>query len=90
MSQQGKVEWMQGKVTQQKERKTRWLGGWEAGHASRDGKVEELRKACKAALDGFHFTREYVGEEMLPAIEGWSWYDAVTKLEAALKETPNE
>lgn len=45
-----------------------------------------LKAACRKALDGFHFTHEYVGEQILPAIEGWSWYDAVLALKAALAE----
>ena len=32
--------------------------------------VELLREAIR-------LTREYVGERMLPAVEGWSWFDAV-------------
>jgi len=28
------------------------------------------------SLKGICLTRDYVGEALLPAIEGWSWYDA--------------
>lgn len=34
--------------------------------------VAELAQALR-------LTREYVGEELLPAVEGWSWYDALRR-----------
>lgn len=37
-----------------------------------------------AGLIAFQHTREYVGDRMLPAIEGWSWYDWTVKAEAFL------
>jgi hypothetical protein len=48
------------------------------------GAVTDLLAACEVALDGLHYTREYVGEATLPAIEGWSWYDATVALKAAI------
>ena len=27
--------------------------------------------------EAIRLTREYVGERMLPAVEGWSWFEAV-------------
>lgn len=38
----------------------------ESAEAERDGLREAIR-----------LTREYVGEEVLPAIPGWTWYDAM-------------
>lgn len=35
-------------------------------------------------IEAVRLTREYVGEEVLPEIEGWSWYDWIQKAEAAL------
>jgi predicted nucleic acid-binding Zn-ribbon protein len=49
--------------------------------------VRRLRQAAIQAKDAFHFTREYAGEKMLPALPGWSWYDATLALEAALAAT---
>lgn len=34
--------------------------------------IAELAQAIR-------LTREYVGEELLPPIEGWSWYDALRR-----------
>lgn len=34
--------------------------------------IEELTEAIR-------FTAEYIGPRSLPAIEGWSWYDALVK-----------
>lgn len=44
----------------------------------------DLLEACEKALEAIHFTREYVGYQMLPAIEGWSWYDATKLLETTI------
>ena len=54
--------------------------------AQRDTCLEAL-KACR---EGFEFTRQYVGYEALPAIEGWSWFDADQLARAAIAraETP--
>jgi hypothetical protein len=50
-----------------------------------------MKEALKLALealekcrDGFEFTRQYVGCETLPAIEGWSWYDGDVAAKAAI------
>jgi len=32
------------------------------------------------ALRALIFTREYVGDEKLPAIDGWDWYDAARNI----------
>lgn len=34
--------------------------------------------------EAIRLTREYVGEDKLPALEGWSWFDAMQKYEAAM------
>lgn len=38
-------------------------------------KVGPLREALRDGLEAFRYTREYIGEESLPAIPGWSWFD---------------
>jgi hypothetical protein len=58
--------------------------------------IEALKLALDAlhkCRDGFEYTRQYVGYETLPAIEGWSWYDgdvaakeAITALTEALAQ----
>ncbi len=50
----------------------------------------DLLKACKEAVIAFDFTRQYVGEQTLPEIKGWSWYDAVLKLNAAIAKAGKE
>ena len=35
-------------------------------------------------IKAFRWTREYVGEDTLPAIVGWSWFDWCEKARAAL------
>ncbi len=40
--------------------------------AERDVAIRELTEAIR-------FTVEYTGNDMLPAIEGWDWYDALVK-----------
>ena len=39
---------------------------------SESAAIHELTEAIR-------FTVEYVGTDMLPPIEGWSWYDALLK-----------
>ena len=48
-------------------------------------RIEELEKACAQAIEAFDFTSKYVGEKMLPAIPGWSWYDATLELNRVLQ-----
>ena len=50
-------------------------------------KVQVMREALVECIIAIHLTRQYVGEDMLPAIEGWSWYDATVKAEQALRGT---
>lgn len=47
-------------------------------------RVAELTQLLGGVLVAFQLTREYVGEDVLPAIEGWSWFDCVRAIEAAL------
>lgn len=44
----------------------------------------QLRDLLWQAREALRLTREYVGEHQLPAVEGWSWFDAVTAIDAAL------
>ena len=37
-------------------------------------------------IEAIRFTVEYVGTAMLPPIEGWSWYDALSKYSPATAE----
>jgi len=38
--------------------------------------VEELKAGLSEAIKSICLTRDYVGEKLLPPIDGWSWYDA--------------
>jgi hypothetical protein len=49
-----------------------------------EARVVELEEALRFASEAIRYTREYVGEERLPAIEGWSWFDATRKIDAVL------
>ena len=46
--------------------------------------IREMREVLRQAEQAIHFTREYLGVERLPAIPGWSWYDATLRLKAIL------
>jgi len=37
--------------------------------------TDDPARLIAAGLVAFDFTRQYVGEDVLPAIEGWSWFD---------------
>jgi hypothetical protein len=47
--------------------------------AVRDEEVQQLRAAVAELAQAIRLTREYVGEELLPPVEGWSWYDALRR-----------
>lgn len=44
-------------------------------------KLEEARQLLEQAKEALRLTREYVGEDMLPALDGWSWYDATVAIQ---------
>lgn len=52
-----------------------------------EAQVVTLRAALETAQRAIVHTREYVGESLLPEVPGWSWYDAMEELDAALKGT---
>lgn len=45
--------------------------------------IEELAKAI-------HFTVEYIGYDHLPAVPGWSWYDALRRYHPELADFHKE
>lgn len=47
---------------------------------------DRLRNLANQMYEALRLTREYVGEDVLPAIEGWSWYDAMTAYENYVEE----
>jgi hypothetical protein len=47
--------------------------------AARDSAKKSWQEAVDDLVQALIHTREYVGEERLPAKEGWSWYDAIKK-----------
>ena len=55
-----------------------------------EGAVTILRDAAAQAVLAIHFTREYVGLDLLPQLEGWSHHDATVALNAALTATTPE
>ena len=44
--------------------------------------INELAQALK-------LTQEYVGDDLLPRVLGWSWFDALTKHAPELLEQPS-
>ena len=49
--------------------------------------LDGLREALLAeGIEAFRLTREYVGEDTLPALPGWSWFDWTEKALAALRD----
>ena len=43
--------------------------------AGDEPKGEPVNDLIRDGIEAFRLTREYVGEDTLPAIEGWSWFD---------------
>lgn len=38
-------------------------------------RIDALEATVAAGVEAFRLTRDHVGEDALPAIEGWSWFD---------------
>lgn len=45
---------------------------------------ERLKTRLVQCVEAIRLTREYVGEDLLPMLAGWSWYDAVVAVNAAI------
>ena len=67
-----------------------WMIGWftNAIMAGVDSvkRCEDAERLVVKGLVAFDLTRQYVGEDMLPEIEGWSWYDWCQNAEEYLRE----
>jgi hypothetical protein len=51
-----------------------------------DGEQVGSTALFSRALRAICLTRDYVGEQLLPAIEGWEWYDAGVELMNAIPD----
>ena len=47
-----------------------------------------LYEVIADGIEAFRLTREYVGEDMLPVVEGWSWFDWCEKARRAVLTQP--
>lgn len=47
-------------------------------------------KDISSLAQAIHFTVEYVGYDLLPAVPGWSWYDALRKYDPDLADRHKE
>jgi len=47
----------------------------------------DWRALAGELAEAIRLTREYVGEESLPAVPGWSWFDATQHFDAADRVT---
>jgi len=53
-----------------------------------EARVAALNAALAEGIEAFRLTREYVGESLLPRIEGWSWFDWCEKAAALMEGSP--
>jgi len=53
-----------------------------------EARVAALNAALAEGIEAFRLTREYVGESLLPRIEGWSWFDWCEKAAALIEGSP--
>jgi hypothetical protein len=51
-------------------------------------RLEEAERLLIKAREALRLTREYVGEGLLPNIEGWSHYDATIAIDVFLAPEP--
>lgn len=47
-------------------------------------RVQELEAVLDEARTAIRWTREYAGEDMLPALPGWEWFDVTQKIDALI------
>lgn len=55
-----------------------------AMHSEAEAENERLRSALRQSREALRLTREYIGEETLPAADGWAWFDAINIIDAVL------
>ena len=53
-------------------------------HAFAEADAKRLAEVVEQCIEAFRLTREYLGEDVLPNIEGWAHYDAVVAAREAL------
>lgn len=61
--------------------------------ASPDERLREALADAERLATALRLTQEYVGDELLPPLPGWSWFDALNAhaaLAAADREAPDE
>ena len=50
-----------------------------AAYTIATNRADDAETAIAGLAQALRLTREYVGEELLPATDGWSWYDALRR-----------
>lgn len=48
-------------------------------------RILELEETLRIARQALKHTRDYVGHAVLPEVDGWSWFDAVTLIDKTLR-----
>jgi len=51
-----------------------------------DATASELKRLLGRSLRAICLTRDYVGSEILPPIEGWEWFDAGKEISELIPE----
>jgi hypothetical protein len=51
---------------------------------------DDLRALVEQGIEALRLTREYVGEDVLPATPGWSWFDWTERAREALRAATPE
>lgn len=49
-----------------------------------DEEIDKLRQLLEEGIEAFRLTREFLGEDALPAVKGWSWFDWCEKVRSIL------
>ena len=52
--------------------------------------VRALVEALWDTREAIRYTQEYVGDGLLPALEGWSWYEGIKAADAAIAAVAKE
>lgn len=64
-----------------------WLAELLGQLAAKDAEIERLRTALQKAREAIRLTQEYIGPDLLPPLDGWSWFEGIKLIDAALAGT---
>lgn len=60
------------------------------GYSVHGPEADDTANLIAEGINAFQFTRDYVGQDVLPPVEGWSWFDWTQRAQAWLARRARE